>query len=357
MSSNSRKNLFVTPEIVNKPVKKGGSITRVVIMLDESGSMISLTPKVKESFAKQIAKLRESQVGETFVSVGTFQTEVKFQKMNLNINSSGLDDLRYSCNGWTALNDGIGKSIDLLQPFESIDDAVTDDWGYLIIVMTDGEENQSSLYKDYAVRKMIELKQKGDHYTFCMLVPQGTKAIIGSRYVIPLENITEWDGKTEASYGKVQTQTLAATQSYMASRAAGQTKTASFYSDASNLDPKKDKLVDVTTDYKSHKIDKETDITSFYQYKTGKNYSPAEGKAFYTLMKRELIQPDKEIVVRDKVTKRIFGGDVRKALNMVPQSGTILRVSPGNHANWDIFVQSKSPNRKLVRGTDLLVRK
>jgi hypothetical protein len=31
------------------------------------------------------------------------------------------------------------------------------------------------------------------------------------------------------------------------------------------------------------------------------------------------------------------------------------KVEPGNHANYDIFVQSTSVNRKLPRGTKLIV--
>ncbi len=85
-----------------------------------------------------------------------------------------------------------------------------------------------------------------------------------------------------------------------------------------------------------------------------------KGRSFYQLTKPEKLQEGREIVLRDKKTGRIFGdqpsspGQVRDRLGL-PTSGDI-RVKPGNHAGYDIFVLSKSDNRLLVRGTDVLYR-
>jgi hypothetical protein len=48
-----------------------------------------------------------------------------------------------------------------------------------------------------------------------------------------------------------------------------------------------------------------------------------------------------------------MGEDARRMLGL-PTSG-VAKVRPGNHSSFDVFVQSTSLNRKLVRGTKLLV--
>lgn len=55
--------------------------------------------------------------------------------------------------------------------------------------------------------------------------------------------------------------------------------------------------------------------------------------------------------------KRQWSGMPGRALVGLPTDGvTYSKVNPGNHANYDIFVKSNSVNRKLVRGTTLLVK-
>lgn len=52
----------------------------------------------------------------------------------------------------------------------------------------------------------------------------------------------------------------------------------------------------------------------------------------------------------------VYSGEwVRETLGL-PKFGEV-KVEPGNHGNWDIYVQSASTNRKLVRGTKLVYLK
>ena len=86
-------------------------------------------------------------------------------------------------------------------------------------------------------------------------------------------------------------------------------------------------------------------------------YTYVKGNAFYQLTKDEnAVQPYKEILLREKNKQIIYGGDgARKLIGL--QEKLTVAVQPGNHANWDIFVQSTSVNRKLVRGTTLLYKR
>ena len=77
------------------------------------------------------------------------------------------------------------------------------------------------------------------------------------------------------------------------------------------------------------------------------------GKGFYQLTKTEDIQDHKQIIIMDKAQKAYSGPQVRQLLGL-PATGT-AHVRPGAHPGYDIFVQSKAPNRKLLKDTKVLV--
>jgi hypothetical protein len=78
------------------------------------------------------------------------------------------------------------------------------------------------------------------------------------------------------------------------------------------------------------------------------------GAAFYQLMKKEdEVQDYKQIVIRDKKSKVVYSGANARQMLGLPYNGTV-KVVPGNHGTYDIFIQSTSVNRKLVKGTQVL---
>lgn len=80
-----------------------------------------------------------------------------------------------------------------------------------------------------------------------------------------------------------------------------------------------------------------------------------KGAAFYQLTKAEKnVQSWKYILIRRKGSGEVYAGreDVRRMLGL--PVGVDVGVNPGNHGDYDIFVQSASVNRKLVRGTDVV---
>ena len=99
-------------------------------------------------------------------------------------------------------------------------------------------------------------------------------------------------------------------------------------------------------------VTKETKIKEFVEAATGKAYKP--GVAFYQLMKKERVEPNKGVLVMNKTNKRVVGGVAARQLIGLAPTGR-CRIEPGNHANYDIFIQSLSTNRILPRGTKLLV--
>jgi hypothetical protein len=78
------------------------------------------------------------------------------------------------------------------------------------------------------------------------------------------------------------------------------------------------------------------------------------GKGFYQFSKSELIQKGKEIILQEKSTGHFFEGNMaRKMLNLITYDEK-KRIKPTDFAEYDVFIQSTSSNRKLVDGTKFL---
>lgn len=73
------------------------------------------------------------------------------------------------------------------------------------------------------------------------------------------------------------------------------------------------------------------------------------GRGFYQFTKPEDIAPTKQIILRKKGTGELFQG--RKARLMAKIPDVKARVKPSDVADYDVFVQSTSANRKLIAGT------
>jgi hypothetical protein len=77
------------------------------------------------------------------------------------------------------------------------------------------------------------------------------------------------------------------------------------------------------------------------------------GRGFYQLVKREEIQPQKKIAIREKATGKVYLDDHARDVLGLPAAH--VKVKPDWNPDYDIFVQSTAPNRKLPAGTDVLV--
>lgn len=174
---------------------------------------------------------------------------------------------------------------------------------------------------------------------------------------IPRENCTEWEA-TKQGFEKTTINTSNALDNYYSARLSGQRSVQTFYkattdlSDLSKADLKK--LSNLTARFDQYTVPREVDIQSFVEQQTGQTYLP--GTAYFQLTKPEKIQAQKAVCLIEKGKKTVLGGpEARRVIGLMDYADG--KVTPGNHGNWDIFVQSTSSNRKLVRGTKLLVMK
>lgn len=325
-------------------------INYIALVVDTSGSMSHLTSKLNESIREQVSAIKQNAHAsgqETYVSVYLFNNYTHRIVNCAYPEAVHVPTVR--CDGGTALMDAVGEAITDFKGSKFANESRT---SFLVITLTDGEENSSKRVTRSEFERMIRDCQATDRWSFAFMTPPGGRHALRN-WGVPDGNVTEWDGYTEQSMDRVVAQASLGTQSYYLARSAGETRTESFFPDLSNVKLKDLKKLDNLSDkFRRLKVGKETDISSFCSEKLGKYEI---GRAYYQLTKSEKIQDHKKLVIEDKKDKKLYGGDeARNLIGIASGPGVTVRVSPGNHANFNIFVNSTSMNRKLVRGTDLL---
>jgi hypothetical protein len=280
----------------------------------------------------------------------SFDTSIRTLRANTNVEV--LEPIRTSevpAGGSTALLDATSEAIDALS---SVPIAAFEDVSYLVMTVTDGQENASRRTTRQDLTNKMKTLQGTDRWTFTFLVPPGGRRDVESLGV-PAGNVQEWEGTVQGvqNYAATTTQGLS---SYFNSRSVGLNSVKSFYTDLSKVTTKqiKSQLDDISAMVRVLPVEREVDIKTFVEGKLG-TYTP--GSAFYQLTKDEKkVQDYKQLLVMEKGKKAVFGGPDARSVLGIPDGD--LKIKPGNHGNFDIFVQSTSLNRKLVRGTKLLVK-
>lgn len=331
------------------------------ISRDHSGSMRPIASAAARDYNLTINVLKDQAINhkqETFVSVvkcgvgslGVVGVECAAAPITA-LQPIAENAYKADANS-TPLLDSVGELITL---FESSPDVNDPETSFLVMAITDGEENSSRLWSPTRLMKKIQQLQNTDRWTFVFRVPHGGKKTLLSMGV-PSGNILEWE-TTERGMEQSTQITSQAFQNYYSNRAAGQRSTKSFYMDLSAISEKeiKTELVDISSKVnlfvvQSNENGKE--IKTFIEERTNKPY--LKGAAFYQLTKTEKeVQSYKVLVVRDKFSGKIYGGQAARQLLGLPSYGTV-RLVPEKSGKFDVFIQSTSLNRKLVSGSIVL---
>jgi len=337
-------------------------VNHIAFVVDRSGSMGRIKAQVVRVFNNQLDTVQrnaKSAGQKTFLSTFMFHSTVDKPRHLATpverVPKLALND--YQLGGSTALLDAVGTAITRLQKAKG---ATNKNTSFLVIIITDGQENASRHYTK-SLKGLIAQVQKTGRWSLAFLVPPGSQNTL-TPFGIPKGNVTVWDATAKGT--KVMDMKLAAgLSSFYAARASGKKSvTAFFTTDMSKVDVKSlSTLKDLSKGFARWTVDKEVSIRDFVNAKL--KASPAlrtklgaayeTGRGFYELTKPETVQPRKTIAILKKKTKAIFGGDQARQVLGMP-AGSNVKVKPGNHLDYSIFVQSTSNNRKLVRGTTLL---
>lgn len=280
---------------------------------------------------------------QTRVTVAEFNNRVRLTTIN-----TLLEDVQtirsYQADGGTALFDAVSELVNSIKE----DGKST----YLIMAITDGQENQSKMSSDEFGR-IIRHLQKTDRWTFVFRVPRGYRRNL-THLGIPEGNILEWD-QTETGLRESTVLTAQSLGGYYTNVSRGIGSTQTFYTDLSktSADQVAASMDNISKEVAIYTVtDERPDISSFVTKMTGRSY--LKGSAFYQLVKPEkAVQDYKLIVVRNKKNGAVYYGKAARQILGLPTQDTI-KLIPKNHGNWDIYIQSTSSNRVLPPGTQLL---
>lgn len=339
-----------------KPVQV--KTTHVAILLDKSGSMDDFDKSaVVAAFnqrAEAVRDLAEQEGQHATVSLFTFSGRPHAAYVGADVQS--LQTLRtsdYHPNGGTALMDCVDEAVDALRGLPGADD---EDTSFLVMVVTDGEDTTSRMGATAFKGLIFECERDG-RWTVVFSMPKNHADIFSRTYGVPRGNCREWE-QSNAGLKEDAVVTRQALGGYFAGRSRGMKKSTTFYvdTDLSKVTARQVKrtLDDLSGRFKAYTVGAEADIQEFVEARTGKSY--VVGSTYYQLTKPEKVQPRKNVVIMEKGKTAVYGGDEARDMVGLPTDGVShAKVTPGNHANFDIFVQSTSVNRKLVRGTRVLV--
>jgi hypothetical protein len=80
-----------------------------------------------------------------------------------------------------------------------------------------------------------------------------------------------------------------------------------------------------------------------------------KGAAFYALIKTEKkVQPYKMVALRVKTSGKVYSGQSARDMLGIGQATGTVRLVPGDHGKFDVFIQSTSVNRKIAAGTEVM---
>lgn len=327
------------------------------ISRDHSGSMSMIAMAAARDYNDNIDTIKEEAAThgiDTIVSVikcgvGRPAKNV-WDVRNSNVNTLSPVTSYVTDGNSTPLFDSVMMLIDQLS---AVPDANEPDVAFMVMVVTDGGDN-SSQTSGPELAKRIKALQATDRWTFVFRVPKGDKAAL-VRMGLPAGNILEWE-QTERGVQQATVVTKSAMRSFYTARAAGVTSTDKFYADLSTttLREVKANLVDISKEVDVYVVDAKNDGVQIRDFVQAQGVTFTKGCAFYELSKTETVQEYKQIAIRDKVSGAVYSGFAARDLLGLPHYGEV-KLAPGQHGQYNIFVQSTSTNRKLVKGTNVLI--
>ena len=333
--------------------------THVAFCIDESGSIAGIVAPLVAAYNKNVGGIRDSVLAEgqeatmTALTFGhrTLKHRVLYVGHQVQtVKELKDDDIKPS--GMTPLFDSVYRAIKKL---EELDDGKPETT-FIVNVVTDGQENSSNDPGVTATIREMEKKIATDRWTFAFLVPNGSASYFSRKYRIPMGNIQEWDEKTAAGTETAFLTNTRAFSSYFVSKSAGdlKSKKSSFYSDLSDLTVRKARTA-------LSKITKQVEFFTPHRDCTirdciiGFKREWIKGAAFYQLIKTEKrVQDYKLVALRVKTSGEVYcGQEARDMLGIGNVTGTV-RLVPGDHAKFDVFIQSTSVNRKIPAGSEVM---
>lgn len=216
-----------------------------VYVLDNSGSMGSIAEEAVNHYNDGVRGDKED-AGKGIpmkVSLVTFNTDVYEHLWG--VDALDLQECRqgdYVADGWTSMLDGIGYAVDKLR---ETTDYKNEDNTYLIVVITDGQENHSTHYNWGTVREMMSSLQATGRWTFTFMGCDKTYIEATAKNLdVPLGNVALWSNSTKKTAKRGYAASNRALRAATAKMSAGEHVECAYSCDAGKLADYMDESLD-----------------------------------------------------------------------------------------------------------------
>lgn len=200
--------------------------TYIAFVLDRSGSMEAIRDNTIAAFNKQIDAIKREAIGDTRVSLVTFATDISPIFFNRSLDKlEYLNRISYKPNGWTALYDAVGYTVDRLTKEAEFGEDVA----FWVIIVSDGQENYSYDYKN-TIGRVIKQKQQTGKWTFTYIGSNHDLSNVAEVLNIPVANMLQWTSNAVGT-DRLGDAHVSVYNNYFAGRSRGLTSSSSLYSD------------------------------------------------------------------------------------------------------------------------------
>lgn len=148
----------------------------VVFVIDESGSMGGTEADVIGGFDKVVNEQKANKKGSCSVSYFKFASNVEEVFIGKDVNEVGSLEGHYHPGGLTALFDGVGTAIDKIGKWLNSMKEEEKPEKTLVVIMTDGGENDSKEYTASQVKEMIKHQEEKYNWSFVYMGSDLTNA-------------------------------------------------------------------------------------------------------------------------------------------------------------------------------------
>jgi Mg-chelatase subunit ChlD len=216
-----KKHAKRTPKVAPKKT------THVLLLVDKSGSMDSVRQAAYDGINEQLLALKAkgSDGGETFVTFIQFADTAQY--VFVKRNSNDLEPIcaaEYRPMGSTALRDSLWTGINLIS--EGVE--VTADTAFLVVVISDGEENASKLITRENLSERIKQLEATEKWTFTYMLANVDIHKFQSELGAKMGNVSMFMASPAGTAQAFNNASLS-TSGYLNSRSRGVTAMADFY--------------------------------------------------------------------------------------------------------------------------------
>jgi len=211
-------------------------VNHIGIVLDSSGSMETIRDQAIDMFNEQMSTIRkEASDMKNLVTLVSFDSHVNdptYDGVDLD-NVQPLDRNNYMPGGMTALYDAIGSTIERMSGTDSDNNA------YLLIVITDGQENHSSDFTSEKLKELIKEKEASGKWTVTFLGANQDVALAQKSLGLSSHNVMSFTA-TKIGTNAASVNVSNGMKSYFGARRVGSTQVTNFYAGDKSQESKED---------------------------------------------------------------------------------------------------------------------